>query len=112
MRYDGHAIVPPVVAHPNLPVPSPLDEYLFDLQGYLIIPGLLSFEEVAEGNALIDTIPRDLARGAWHGWVQREDHPDHRGVSYHQIYELGGVILALHPAVPGATCQVAWNGVD
>ncbi len=97
--YSDHAIRPPPVAHPGLPVPDALDEYLFDLRGYLIIEGLLSADEVAEGNALIDTIPRDLPRGAWHGWVQREDHPQHRGISYQQIYELGGIFERMidHP---------------
>ena len=90
-RYDDHAIASPAVGFANSPVPSALDEYLFDLRGYLVLPKFLTSAEVAEGNVLIDAIPRDLPRGGWHGWVQREDHPEHRGISYQQVYELGGV---------------------
>ena len=48
---------------------------------------------------MIDALPGDMVRSAWHGWVQREDHPEHRGVSYQQIYELGGVFERMidHP---------------
>jgi len=97
--FGGHHITPPLIAHPAATVPSDLDEYLFDLNGYLLLPGVLSADEIAEGNALIDALPRDLTRGGWHGWVQREDHPEHRGVSYQQIYELGGVFERMidHP---------------
>lgn len=94
-RYHHHHIVPPPVDRPEALVPSAIDEYLFDLNGYLHLKGVLSADEVAEANARIDAIPRDLARGQWHGWVQREDHPEHRGISYQQIYELGGVFEAM-----------------
>ncbi len=99
VRFSGHDITPPLVADPRATIPSALDEYLFDLNGYLLLRGVLSADQVAEGNTLIGAIPRDLARGAWHGWVQREDHPEHRGISYQQIYELGGVFEAMidHP---------------
>jgi len=86
-----HHIEPPAVEHAEAVVPSDLDEYLFDLQGFLHLPGELSPAEFAGGNALIDAIPRDLPRGGWHGWVQRENHPEHRGISYQQVDELGGV---------------------
>jgi hypothetical protein len=99
--FDDHDIRPLPIAYPEACVPSDLDEYLFDLRGYLLIPALLSADEVAEGNALIDSIPRDVARGGWHGWVQREDHPEHRGLSYQQIYELGGPFERMidHPRI-------------
>lgn len=87
-RFHGHDIAPPVIAYPDAGVPSDLDEYMFHLNDYLLLKGVLSTEQVAEVNMLIDTIPRDLPRGGWHGWVQREDH---RGISYRQVFELGGV---------------------
>ena len=87
-RFHGHDIAPPVIAYPDAGVPSDLDEYMFHLNDYLLLKGVLSTEQVAEANMLIDTIPRDLPRGGWHGWVQREDH---RGISYRQVFELGGV---------------------
>lgn len=76
----------PLVA--DAKIPSPLEEYLFDLQGFIVIKNLLSAEEVGACNAAVDTIPRSLARLGWHGFIQREDHPEHRGISYQQIYEL------------------------
>lgn len=90
-HYHDHEIAPPAIAFPGGAIPTDLDEYLFDLRGYVLLPGLLTADEVVEGNTLFDTIPRDLPRGGWHGWVQREDHPEHRGASYQQIFELGGV---------------------
>lgn len=90
LRYHDHGARPPLINHPQAAVPTDLEEHLFDLNGYILLPGLLSPEEVADGNARIDALP-ELARGGWHGWVQREDHPEHRGVSYQQVYELGGV---------------------
>lgn len=98
-RYHDHHIRPPFIDHENAPVPSALDEYLFDLNGYLCLRNVLTKAEIDEGNRLVDTIPADLARGAWHGWVQREDHPEHRGKSFQQIYELGGIFEKLidHP---------------
>lgn len=97
--YDHH-ITPLEVAHPEARIPTKLDEYLFDLNGFLILRGILSKAEVADANARIDEIPRALPRGGWHGWVQRENHPEHRGISYQQVYELGGVFERMidHPA--------------
>ena len=94
-KFDDHAITPPAVTVADAPVPTALDEYRFDLNGFLLIRGLLTPEEIADGNRRIDEIPRDLSRGGWHGWVQREDHPEHRGISYQQVYELGGVFERL-----------------
>jgi hypothetical protein len=65
-HYHHHHIAPPAVDLPEARVPTDLDEYLFDLQGYLILRGLLSKAEVADANARIDTVPRSLPRGGWH----------------------------------------------
>lgn len=81
-------LCPPAPLVAEAPTPSPLDDYLFDLQGFLILRGALSRDEVAACNAAIDSLPRDLPRNGWHGHVQREDHPEHRGISYQQAYEL------------------------
>jgi hypothetical protein len=99
-RFHDHHITPLEVAHGDARVPTDLEEYLFDLNGFLILRGVLSHAEVAAANALIDQIPRSLPRGGWHGWVQRENHPEHRGISYQQVYELGGVFERMidHPA--------------
>jgi hypothetical protein len=73
---------------PSARVPSPLEEYLFDLNGFVIVRGALSAQEVQACNNAVDTIPRSLPRLGWQGHVQREDHPEHRGISYQQVYEL------------------------
>jgi Phytanoyl-CoA dioxygenase (PhyH) len=77
---------PPLV--PDAKVPTPLEEYLFDLNGFVVLKGVLSAKEIADCNAAIDEIPRALPRLGWFGYVQREDHPEHRGISYQQTYEL------------------------
>jgi len=62
----------------------------------------MSFSEIEarRANARIDQIPRALPRKGWHGWVQREDHPEHRGISYQQVSELGGTFERMidHPS--------------
>jgi len=65
-----------------------LQEYLFDLRGYLLIEGALSAGEVAELNAGIDSIPH-LEPGQWWGYVHREVFEPSRGVALQQIYEAG-----------------------
>ncbi len=97
--YPHHHLHAQRVRFPDLPVPSEVEEYLFDLQGFILLPGALTADEVAACNACVDQIPRDLPRNGWHGWVQREDHPEHRGVSYQQIYEAGAPFERLidHP---------------
>jgi len=98
-RFLDHSIQSPRIELPNARIPSKLDEYLFDLNGFVVLRGVLSPEEVADANARIDQIPRSLPRLGWHGWVQREDHPAHRGISYQQVYELGGALERMidHP---------------
>ena len=99
-RFHDHHTTPPKIELPNARIPTELDEYLFDLNGFVVIRGALSKAEVADCNARIDTIPRSLPRLGWHGWVQREDHPEHRGISYQQVYELGGAFERMidHPS--------------
>jgi hypothetical protein len=88
-RYWDHHIAPPVIRFPELPVPTDEEEYLFDLHGFVLLRGALSPDEVAAANACVDRIPRSLGRDEWFGYVQRENHPEHRGISYQQIYEAG-----------------------
>lgn len=87
--YDSHHIMPLEVRFPDARIPTDIEEYLFDLQGFVLLRGALSADEVTACNAAVDRIPRSLPRLGWHGSVQREDHPEHRGISYQQIYEAG-----------------------
>jgi len=67
---------------------SKMDEYLFDLQGFLVLKGAVSREHLAELNAGIDAIPR-VEPGEWYGYVHREKFEASRGIAYQQIYEAG-----------------------
>ena len=69
-------------------MPTEREEYLFDLQGYLVLDGALSKEEVAGINEAIDAIP-PLDRGQWHEKVRRRDQHEHLGVNLQQICEAG-----------------------
>ena len=85
---DNPLDYPPSPLVSDARVPSALEEYLFDLNGFILIRGALSPEEIAACNNAVNDIPRTLPRLGWHGFVQREDHSEHRGISYQQVYEL------------------------
>lgn len=67
---------------------DPMDEYKFDLNGFLILKNALSKDEVDALNQGIDKID-DIAPGEWDGHVHREEFEGSRGVAYQQIYEAG-----------------------
>lgn len=98
--YWDHQVAPPKVMFPDARRPTDVEEYLFDLQGFIVLRGALSREEVQAGNMVVDRIPRSIPRDGWFGYVHREDHPEHRGISYQQIYEGGEAFEALidHPS--------------
>jgi hypothetical protein len=75
------------------------DKYFFDLQGFIIRPGVLSAAEVRELNATLDAIPR-LEPGEWYGAVHAHSYGTKDGVNYQQIYEAGEPFERLidHPA--------------
>ncbi len=89
VRYDDHHISPPKVMFPEARIPTDLEEYLFDLHGFVHLRSALSHAEVDACNAAADTIPRSVPRNGWYGYVHRENHPEHRGISYQQTYEAG-----------------------
>lgn len=68
---------------------DPLQEYLFDLNGYLLIKNALSASEVSELNKGLDEIPL-IEPDEWYGYIHREKtNDDTRGRIYQQIYEGG-----------------------
>lgn len=98
--HNNHCQPAPKVLRPECKVPSALEEYLFDLQGFLVLRGALSSEEVAACNATLDELKGlGLPRNGWHGYVHREDHSEKRGISFQQIYESGPAFERLidHP---------------
>ena len=68
---------------------SDMDRYLFDLNGYLILRGALSVDEVAACNLSLDEM-QNRKPGAWHGRVQGHNFTGHHeGLNLQQIYEAG-----------------------
>ena len=82
-----------------VPLPG-MDDYLFDLKGYLVIRNALSAAEVAEMNATIDSLV-DLQPDQWRGWGHNRSSGAARGMRYlHNLFEAGPVWEQLidHPA--------------
>ncbi|HYF48707.1 MAG TPA: phytanoyl-CoA dioxygenase family protein [Planctomycetota bacterium] len=65
-----------------------MDDYLFDLRGYLHLKGAIDPEHVAAMNRILDTFPK-IQPNEWHGYVHRENVPQSRGSCLQQIYEAG-----------------------
>ncbi|MFB6135906.1 MAG: phytanoyl-CoA dioxygenase family protein [Halobacteriaceae archaeon] len=65
--------------------PSDLDDYLFDLRGYLVLEDALTDREVAALDETVDDL-RTLDPGEWRGHVHRYEGADD-GVDLQQIYE-------------------------
>lgn len=78
---------------------SELDQYLFDLRGYLILKNALSKTEVAEMNATLDSLSI-AEQGGWDGWVHAHSFGGKDGTNYQQIYEAGPAFERLidHPS--------------
>jgi hypothetical protein len=65
-----------------------LDDYLFDLRGYLILKNAVDAELVGMLNKALDEFP-ELPWQGWHGNVQRFDNNGHAGVELQNIVEAG-----------------------
>ncbi|MGD7706283.1 phytanoyl-CoA dioxygenase family protein [Microlunatus sp. Y2014] len=82
--------------------PSEMHNYLFDLNGFVILRGALDTDEVARLNAAFDAFPTDLAPWDWWGQVQRSDSEgdNHKGFELQNIVEAGPAFEALidHPS--------------
>jgi ectoine hydroxylase-related dioxygenase (phytanoyl-CoA dioxygenase family) len=79
-------------------VPTPLDDFLFDLRGYLILERAAEPELVAELNAAFDAFP-PLKVGEWWGNAQRRDYTGETGFELHNCVEAGAPFERLldHP---------------
>mgnify|MGYP001166309645 FL=1 len=68
-------------------MPTTLEEYLFDLRGYIHLQDAIDRTHVAELNASLDTY-LDLEPDAWRGWVYR--HPNRGNTRHlHNVFEIG-----------------------
>ena len=66
--------------------PTEMEEYLFDLQGYIVLKNTIDPNHLNEINTIIDTY-YDLEPGAWKGWVNRAKSERVRHL--HNIFEMG-----------------------
>lgn len=79
---------------------TPMQRYMFDLRGYLVLKGALGKEEVAGCNAVLDEL-QDTKDGQWRGHVHGHSFSGaHEGLNLQQIYEAGPAFERLidHPS--------------
>jgi ectoine hydroxylase-related dioxygenase (phytanoyl-CoA dioxygenase family) len=80
--------------------PTALDDYEFDLRGFLVIRGALSNDEVAALNRAYDQFP-ELGHGEWYGNAQRRDYTSDTGFELHNVLDCGDPTFDLlidHPS--------------
>ena len=80
--------------------PTALDDYEFDLRGFLVIRGALSDDEVAALNHAYDQFP-ELGHGEWYGNAQRRDYTSDTGFELHNVLDCGDPTFDLlidHPS--------------
>ncbi|MFM7321764.1 MAG: phytanoyl-CoA dioxygenase family protein [Armatimonadota bacterium] len=70
----------------NTTGPTALDDYLFDLRGYLVIEGAVAADELESLNAAFDRLP-NLPPGGWVGNCQRRDYTPETGYELHNCIE-------------------------
>ena len=68
--------------------PTAMEEYLFDLRGYIVIKNAIDPEHLAALNASIDSI-LPIEHGEWHGNVHAHGFGSGDGLNLQQIYEAG-----------------------
>jgi len=69
--------------------PSSLDDFLFDLRGFLVLEGAVEPALLAALNAEFDAFPRDLERLGWYRGGQRRDYTPDTGFELHQAVAAG-----------------------
>lgn len=69
-------------------LPTPMDDYLFDLRGYLVLKNAVDADHIAALNAVLDAVP-PLEYGEWWGNVQRKDDNGAAGCELQNIVEAG-----------------------
>lgn len=79
--------------------PSALDDFLFDLNGYLILKKAAEPDLIDRLNAAVDALPK-IGMGEWLGNAQRRDYTGETGLEIHNAVELGGPFEELidHPS--------------
>jgi ectoine hydroxylase-related dioxygenase (phytanoyl-CoA dioxygenase family) len=79
--------------------PTALDDFLFDLRGYLVLENAIEPDLLDELNHAFDTFPQ-LAPGEWWGNAQRRDYTEETGFELHNCVESGPAFERLidHPS--------------
>lgn len=75
----------------DVPV-TPREEYFFDLNGFIVLRGVLTRSHVAEMNAILTEIALldpPLRQGEWYGGVHTHSYGGAEGINLQQIYEAG-----------------------
>src|SRR2546423_15716410 len=78
--------------------PTSLDDFLFDLNGFLILKNAVESQLVQRLNQAFDEFPK-LDVGQWWGNAQRRDYTRDTGFELHNVVECGGPfeVLIDHP---------------
>ncbi|MFI6598505.1 phytanoyl-CoA dioxygenase family protein [Nonomuraea sp. NPDC050536] len=79
---------------------SELDDFMFDLNGYLVLRQAVGQDLLARLGAEFDAFPRDLPRGQWYRGAQRKDYTSDTGYELHQAVAAGQPFAELidHPS--------------
>jgi ectoine hydroxylase-related dioxygenase (phytanoyl-CoA dioxygenase family) len=90
--------MPAISSHRPGPVDA-RDRYFFHLNGFLVLRGALSSDEVDACNRLLEDY-RGLGLGQWAGWVHGHSYGARDGINLQQIFEAGEPFERLmdHPA--------------
>ncbi len=80
-------------------MPTPMEEFFFDLRGYAILPGALAADHVHAINAWVDALP-PLQAGDWLGNIEVHTYGGIDGMNLQNIIEGGEIFERLidHPA--------------
>ena len=69
-------------------IPTELEKYFFDLNGYIIIKNAISVKELDACNKIINNL-QSIKNGEWHGHVHGHNYGGKEGLNLQQIYEAG-----------------------
>jgi ectoine hydroxylase-related dioxygenase (phytanoyl-CoA dioxygenase family) len=80
--------------------PTAVDDFFFDLNGYLILKNAVDSDLLARLDAEFDAFPEDLEHGAWYRGAQRRDYTKDTGLELHNIVAAGAPFEELidHPS--------------
>ncbi len=84
----------------DVSTPTPLQDYEFDLRGFLVIKGALTSGEIDALNGAYERFP-DLENGEWYGNAQRRDYTVDTGFELHNVLACGDPTFDLlidHPS--------------